>query len=157
MSNYSRNVNDLTPKCKQLHDAFNVKMKEKGLDYTVTCTARLENVQIALYAQGRDTLKNVNTLRYKAGLDPITEDENKKKVTWTLTSKHIVNDANPKSRAFDIALKGKDGKIHYDVKADINEDNKADYLQIGDIAKEVGLIWGGKFSSPDYCHLEEPK
>lgn len=133
-------------------------MDDAKLPFAVTCTARNVKVQVALYAQGRQTLEEVNTLRKIAGVAPITEEENKKKVTWTLNSKHIIDldDGNPEndsSRAFDIVLL-KDGKASWDIKVSVNGNDIPDYTEAGMIGESVGLKWGGRFSSPDYPHFE---
>jgi hypothetical protein len=47
-----------------------------------------------------------------------------------------------------------------DIKADVNNDNKSDYIQLGHLAKKVDpeIIWGGDWTkSKDYPHYEEPK
>ena len=44
-----------------------------------------------MWAQGRKPLEEVNTLRAKASMPPITEEENKRVVTWTMKSKHLPN------------------------------------------------------------------
>lgn len=69
--------------------AFDVAMKNAGIDYILTCTRRTQEEQQELWAQGRT----------KPG----------KKVTWTLKSKHI------DGRAFDIAII-KNGKVSWNVK-----------------------------------------
>lgn len=148
----------LVPQLKELYYKFYNKVKEGGIDIALTCTARELKDQVALYAQGRQSLVEVNELRRIAKLPAITDIENKKRVTWTLKSKHIINldDADPTNnlaKAFDIVIL-KDGKAIWDVKADTNSDNKADYIQLGEIGKSLGLTWGGSFSSPDNPHYE---
>jgi len=61
-----------------------------------------------------------------------------KKVTWTLKSKHI------ERKAFDIAMM-KNGKISWDAK---------DYDEPGKIGESVGLVWGGRWKSPDRPHFQ---
>ena len=119
---------------------------------------------MALYAQGRQSLTEVNILRKRAGLSPIISIENKK-VTWTMASRHIINLSNDDpndnlSYAIDFGILDKNGKYVGDVKADINNDNKSDYIQLGALAKKIdsGIIWGGDFKkSKDYPHYECPK
>lgn len=50
---------------------------------------RTIETQTAYYAQGRQSLDEVNRLRKIAGLAPINEATNKKIVTKTMNSKHI--------------------------------------------------------------------
>lgn len=75
----------------------------------VTFVDRTMEEQVALYAQGREQLNNVNILRKKAGMAPIDNTENSRKVTWTLASRHITNlhdddPVNDLSRAVDLGL-----------------------------------------------------
>jgi peptidoglycan L-alanyl-D-glutamate endopeptidase CwlK len=140
-------------------------MKDAKIPFTITCTARSIREQIALYAQGREELDDVNKLRMLAGIRPINEEENSRAVTWTMLSKHIIDlyDSNPlndKSDAFDIVILDKNGKGTYDMKADINADHISDYINAGNVGKSVGLRWGGDFKykngkpKPDYVHFE---
>lgn len=152
----SRKISDLTPNMQTLYLRFATAMREKGLFFTVTCTARTYAEQEALFAQGRKCLADVNALRSRVGLAPITEEANRRKVTWTLRSKHIVHSENEKACAFDIVLLDphNDLKGHYDLKADVNSDQIPDYAEAGKLGECVGLKWGGHFN--DYCHFEHP-
>lgn len=59
-------------------------------------------------------------------------------VTWTRHSKHN------ERKAFDIAIMDA-GKINWDEKA---------YLKPGEIGEAIGLVWGGRWKSPDYPHFQ---
>jgi len=117
-------------------------------------------IQVAYYAQGRENVATVNTLRAAAGLPRITVQQNKKKITWTLKSKHITNlddedIANDLSRAVDIGLKDHNGRYVGDSYADLNKDHIRDYKQIGLLGEELGkghIKWGGRFG--DEPHFE---
>jgi peptidoglycan L-alanyl-D-glutamate endopeptidase CwlK len=61
-------------------------------------------------------------------------------VTWTRNSKHITG------KAFDIVIM-ENGKPDWSVS------NPA-WTRAGVIGEGVGLIWGGKWHSPDYPHFE---
>lgn len=155
----SRAVADCTPSLRAKIEKFTIAMFSAGIPFTITCTARTVKEQLALWTQGRDDLFTVNALRYTAGLPPITEEQNKHKVTWTLKSKHLIdlddgNPGNDKSRAFDIAI-ARGGKPVWDVKVDVNADHIPDYAQAGQIGESVGLRWGGRFRSPDMPHFED--
>ena len=161
----SRDLNEATPRMKDFAiRLIGLAKEELNIRVIVTSVARLFEVQVALYAQGRDTLENVNKLRVRAKLAPITHKENKK-VTWTLASRHIINLSNDdptddKSHAIDFGILDKNGKYMGDIKADVNRDNKPDYIQLGSLAKKVDpeIIWGGDWKkSKDYPHYEEPK
>jgi peptidoglycan L-alanyl-D-glutamate endopeptidase CwlK len=154
----SRKIEDLIPKMQSFYLQFKAKMDAAKIPFVVTCTARTVKEQQALYAQGRNTLMEVNILRTMASLPPITEAENKYKVTTVLQSKHLtdVDDNNPnndKSRAFDIAIV-KDGKAIWDIKVNVNLNSEPDYIEAGKIGESIGLKWGGRFKSPDYPHFE---
>lgn len=101
--------------------------------------------QQALYAQGRQPLNVVNNLRTQAGLPPITAEENKGKVTDLRFGFHNVG------LAVDLVEDGDTNKIG------IQWSWKAikDYIQLGSIAKRVGLEWGGFWKSwKDYPHVQ---
>lgn len=154
----SRKVEDLTEKMQLLYSQFKTKMETAKISFILTCTARSVKEQQALYAQGRQSLMEVNIMRTMAGLPTITEEENKYKVTWTLQSKHLTDledgdSNNDKARAFDIAIM-KDGKATWDIKVNVNKNDKPDYEEAGIIGESIGLKWGGRFKSPDYPHFE---
>jgi peptidoglycan L-alanyl-D-glutamate endopeptidase CwlK len=154
----SRKIEDLTPEMQIAFSMFKEKMDEAGISFIVTCTARSVKEQYALYAQGRQPLEEVNALRKMAGLWLISEKENKRKVTWTLRSKHLVDlddgsADNDKSQAFDIVIT-KDKKAQWDIKVDVNDNDIPDYLEAGRIGESIGLRWGGRFKSPDRPHFE---
>lgn len=154
----SRLISDLTLSMQDKFALFRERMKEKNIPFVVTCTARTVKEQMALYAQGRNPVLHVNHMRYLAGMLPLSESQNKK-VTWTLNSRHLIdlddNDPdNNKSRAFDIVImRGK--MAAWDIKVDVNGDNIPDYQQAGEIGESVGLLWGGRFKSPDMPHFED--
>ena len=151
----SRKIEDLTAEMQIKYAKFAEKMAESNLQFIVTCTARAVSEQRALYAQGRQSINAVNSLRKEVGLPPISEQENKRKVTWTRNSKHLTDKNNPKAKAFDIVLKNPNGTVHWNTKLDNNNNGTPDYIEIGEIGESVGLRWGGRFSSPDYVHFEE--
>ena len=149
----STKITDLTPDLQKLYKRFAAKMKKAGIEFKITCTARTVAEQKALYAQGRETLQITNSLRARAGLPLIKSTENKRKITWTLNSKHIIKYETEKASAFDIVLL-KDNRVHWDVKVDVNKNQKADYLEAAEIGKSVGLKPGGFFKTPDFPHFE---
>lgn len=156
----SRKIEDLTLSMQKKFALFKAKMDAAKITFIVTCTARTVKEQQALYAQGRQTLDEINVLRAMAGLSPISALEAKNKVTSTLQSKHLVDldDGvleNDKSRAFDIAIV-KDKKATWDLKVNVNENETPDYFEAGKIGESVGLIWGGSWKNfKDYPHFEE--
>ncbi len=161
----SRDLNKTTPRMRDFANKLILKASDIGINVFVIEVDRPYQTQVAYYAQGRDTLESVNKLRKRAGLSPITESENKKKITWTMNSRHIVNLENDDknddySHAIDFGIKDNLGKYVGDSKADVNKDNKPDYIQLGKLAKEIDsdIIWGGDWvKNKDYPHYEEPK
>lgn len=152
----SRDVNDLTDTLKEKYFLFEKKMKEAQIPFIVTCTAREHIKHIMLFCQGRMALDDVNKIRASLHEPNIISEVENRKVTWTLNSKHITKPlfGIMKARAFDIAIL-KDGRLSWDIKVNVNQNEIPDYIEAGKIGKSVGLKWGGDFSTPDYPHLEE--
>lgn len=143
----------------ELIEAFLDACKKQGHRVIITSVDRDYKEQRALYAQGRESLEIVNMLRQQAGLAEIRGVENTRKITWTMNSRHIINldDErldNDLSYAFDFGLLDREGRYLGDVKADVNANNIADYLECALIGEGLGLKSGRKFKNPDYPHLE---
>ncbi len=67
-----------------------------------------------------------------------------------LTCKHCFTIAgSPASKAFDFILLDENNRI-------ISDGTDERYSLAGEIAKKIGLTWGGTFSRPDYDHVEIP-
>ena len=157
---FTKDISYLDPRMRKDIPEFLRIVEDAGLELKLSCTARLFKCQVALYAQGRQPLAEVNRLRKLAGMQPIlTAVEAKKKVTWTLVSKHLVNfdDTDPNndySQAFDFFLISKK-KAYWDVKANVNNNQIADYQEVGEIAESFGWEWGGRWKKkPDYPHIQ---
>lgn len=156
----SRAISELTDSCREKLGELIQLCEKHGVEFIVTFTSRTLEEQHALYCQGRQPLELVNQGRAALGWAPITEKQNRRPVTWTIRSKHVVDEQNPKARAFDVAIV-KDGKVTWDLKADFDKDGISDYLEVGHLGEAVGLKWGGRFVNskgkpiPDYAHFEE--
>jgi len=132
-----------------------------GIKIFVIDIDRDYKVQVAYYAQGRQPVDEVNILRRHVGLPPITSVQNKKKITWTMASKHICNldDSDPNndlSRAVDIGVMDDNKRYRGEGDADVNKDGAHDYEQIGKIGERIGqgrIKWGGRFG--DEPHFEQ--
>ena len=161
----SRNLDDAVYPIKLFANEL-IRRAKANLDLRVIVTSVMRTYleQVALYAQGRMPLSEVNIARKKAGMLPLEEKYNKV-VTWTLNSKHIINllddcPDNDKSKAVDFGIIDKDGKYRGDEKADTNLDNEKDYDQLGKMGEviavefEYPIIWGGTFRSPDKPHFQ---
>lgn len=144
----SRAVEALHPAVAGLCRKFISACKERGIRVVVTSTLRTEAEQLALFSQGRTALKVVNTLRKKAGMPAITEAQNKRTVTNSLTSAHQFG------CAFDVCIVREGKNPVWDIKADINANSIPDYEEIGRLGEAIGLAWGGRFRFRDMCHFE---
>lgn len=151
----SRDISQCVPWLQKKWFELKGLCASKGMNIRLSCTSRNCDEQSALYAQGRKTLSIVNHLRTKVNLLPITAAQNKRKVTWTLHSKHVISNTRPLSEAFDIFIQ-KDGVAVWDLKADVNNDNKPDYEHIAAIGRSIGLVCGADFKTPDYPHFQCP-
>lgn len=158
----SRDLNMATMFMKQFAIELTKKAKEElNLNVIVTSVERTFQHQMALYAQGRQSLEEVTLLRNGVGLPPITEEENSRCVTWTMASKHIINlldmdPLNDKSRAVDfgIIIGGK----YLANDKDIDADGIPEYEELGLLGERIGgskVKWGGRFKKPDKPHFEE--
>lgn len=154
----SRKITDCVPELQDRYADFKAKMQVRKIPFMLTCTARTFREQMALYAQGRQSLNEVNTLRKVAMMPLISLKENLYCVTWTMVSKHIINleddlATNDKARAFDIAI-FKDGKAIWEIKVSVNDNDIPDYLEAAEIGESVGLIAGARWKKPDYPHFQ---
>jgi peptidoglycan L-alanyl-D-glutamate endopeptidase CwlK len=116
-----------------------------GLNVITTDTLRSAAEQAAYYAQGRNSLAEVNRMRGLVGMAPIGEAANRSTITKASTA---AASWHGYGLAFDIAIVGPDGKtIVWSAKSDWNGDGKDDWASVGQLADEVGLEWGGNFTS----------
>lgn len=154
------------PKLREFVPKFISLAKSKlGLNVIVTCTARDIFEQTALYAQGRKSLGEVNKLRKIVNLPPISASDNKRQVTWTMKSRHIIDrhnsiDVDDFSYAVDVAILKENSKnIEWNIKADVNKDNESDYVQLVKLAHEIDpdIECGGDWKTPDYPHYQVRK
>lgn len=140
----SRKLEDLHPKVReQALELKRLAQEKLGLNIIFTQTLRTEEEQQALYSQGRNTLGVTNALRAKAGLAGITAKENKYIVT---KARSVKNSMHGYGLAFDIAITDLTGKKIDWGKADWNANNISDWDEVGRLADEVGLEWGGNWS-----------
>jgi hypothetical protein len=151
---------DMHPVLQVRYDAFKAIADQiEHLPYALNCVLRVYDEQLALHAQGRETLSVVNTLRTKAGMQPISESENKSKVTWTMNSKHFPVKAGKvgagTSRAFDVVVLKNGRTASWDLKWDADKDQIPDYEELALIAEQVGLVAGGH-AFGDWPHFQLP-
>lgn len=115
--------------------------------FIITSPPRTKAQQEALYAQGREPVQVVHALRKRALLPKISDAEAKIVVTWTLKSKHIIQNSGF-AEAFDFAPRP------------VNWNNTTAFDLMGkdfkDMAKSLGIrvVWGGDWKKPDRPHIE---
>jgi len=157
----SRNLEKAVPYLRTFVPLLIEAVRDRlGINIFIVDVDRDYKVQIAYYAQGRESVETTNRLRRIVGLPTITTKMNRKKITWTMNSKHITNleddeSFNDLSRAVDIGIKDDNGRYRGESQTDLNADGKHDYEQIGAIIEELGegkIKWGGRFG--DEPHFE---
>lgn len=138
-----RDIDALDPRMRDKVILLLDLLEEKKIEYAIIETRRSEDVQKAYFAQGRETLAEVNKKRKNAGLWEITEAQNRKKITWTLKSKHL------DGLAIDIGLRKGDAILW---SAPFSE-----WEKIGELGELVGLKWGGRWETRDCPHFQLPE
>ncbi len=150
----SRDMSDCVPELREKELLMRQAAALVGIRYIITCTARSHQEQLALFAQGRKPVEEVNRLRVAVKLPPITREKNRV-VTWTIDSMHIVGNGRVLSRAFDVAILKEGTKVpHWQIKVDTDNDGIADYMELALIGQDLGLRAGGLWKTPDYPHFE---
>lgn len=130
---------------KDLHDAIEplarsfltlatglLKQQSHALEVRILCTYRAQAEQDALYAQGRT----------KPGA----------KVTWVKNSAHNTDLPETKdgdAEAFDVGI-FENGRY---LKGDTARELEL-YRALGPIGEGIGLVWGGRWKTPDLPHYE---
>jgi hypothetical protein len=128
----------LDPVARPFFEDFLTRLDKRGLIYTVLETLRTWAVQKAYFAQGRETLPEINRLRKAAGLYLLGEAEGKRIVTQTMNSVHL------HGKAGDI-VPVLDGKIPWVITAE----NAELWRTFGHLGQEAGLEWGGTWAPVD--------
>ncbi|MDO6655250.1 M15 family metallopeptidase [Anaerobacillus sp. 1_MG-2023] len=122
---------DLHPKVNEARKALMNRAAEAGIEIVITAGHRTKEEQDALYEKGRSTGGQVVTNVAGGG------------------SYHNYG------LAIDFALKLDDGDVVWDMKRDDNGNGKSDWMEVVDMAKDLGFEWGGDWSSfKDYPHLQ---
>lgn len=103
----------------------------RGIEVVITHGYRSVEEQDALFAQGRSSSGNI------------------------VTNARGGESYHNYGLAIDFALRTPDGDIVWDMKRDDNGNGKADWMEVVDLAKELGFTWGGDWTNfPDYPHLQ---
>ncbi len=121
----------LHPVVENYQDELIEQAKAKGIDIIITDDFRTIEVQDSLYKRGRTTEGNIVT-NVKGG-----------------------NSYHNYGLAIDFALKLNNGDVIWDLSYDGNNNGEADWMEVVEIAKELGFEWGGDWKSfKDYPHLQ---
>lgn len=147
---------------KSLHPAFKLAvdrilndMHAKGWDAVIGSGMRSPEQQTALFAQGRESLSKVNSLRKAAGLPPISASENKKHVTNARAGQsnhNLTTFLLPSSRAAFYLVNGYAVDI---VSHRHGWDAVSQFwTDLGTLAKKYGCEWGGDWKKPDPAHVQ---
>lgn len=140
-----RDIDRLTPAAKKALTAAITDLEAKAIRFWINETLRTASVQEAYYAQGRKPLNEVNTLRQIAGLWSINSDENKRTITNTLKSVHLLGNA------VDICPANASGAPWWNAPI-------AEWQKIADVMKAHGFEWGGDwkdFKDTPHYQLKE--
>ncbi len=130
-----------------LAESFIAALKAQGIRHVVTSTNRTTAEQVALYAQGRESLEKVNTKRQIAGMFPIQPSENQYTVTNADGIKH--KSAHQGGRALDVVPASAAGNPVWPGPSDPR------WKAIGEIGEAVGFEWGGRWKDlPDFPHYQ---
>lgn len=115
---------------EELLEIYNEILKE-GVNIRFVYTLRTFAEQNALYAQGRTKPGKIIT-KAKGGL-----------------SMHNYG------LAVDFALLKNDKEVIWDLKADLDKDGKADWIEVVNIFKQYGWEWGGDWKFYDAPHMQK--
>lgn len=130
-------ISFLDPKLQMPCAEFLDKCISAGLATKLVFTWRSPEEQNAIFAKGRDDAGNI--IDHTKVVTNLRGDK----------SKHCcVIDGKPASQAFDFAI--------FEKGVYISDGTNVAYSKAGQIAKELGLVWGGDFihPRPDYDHIE---
>lgn len=147
----SRDIRDAHPALQELWAWLKPEaMRRYGIDIFLVATRRSNAEQTALYAQGRQSLREINRLRAIAGLGPVDPRDAGQRVTNVRAGQSAHNATPPGfSSAIDFGvLRG--GRYE--------QSDLSLYLPVARLARdkgaESGAFWGGNFQ--DYPHIQLP-
>lgn len=120
------------------HDEKLREMRVDGIE--VSETVRAVSTQMAYYSRGRMTVNDAIAMYKAAGLGPLSPEDARKPVTWTLDSKHL------KGEAIDL-VPMRDGRRWWGAPPEV-------WQRMGEIGEAHGLRWGGRWKNKDSPHYE---
>ncbi|ETT35199.1 peptidase M15B and M15C DD-carboxypeptidase VanY/endolysin [Paenibacillus sp. FSL R5-192] len=107
------------------------KAARRGIAIVITHGYRSSEEQDALFNQGRSSAGNI------------------------VTNARGGESYHNYGLAIDFALRTPEGDVVWDMERDDNGNGKADWMEVVDLAKELGFTWGGDWANfPDYPHLQ---
>ncbi|MCF7758395.1 M15 family metallopeptidase [Paenibacillus xylanexedens] len=107
------------------------KAARRGIVIVITHGYRSSEEQDALFNQGRSSAGNI------------------------VTNARGGESYHNYGLAIDFALRTPDGDVVWDMERDDNGNGKSDWMEVVDLAKELGFTWGGDWANfPDYPHLQ---
>lgn len=149
----SKRIEDLNPDLAAVYaeaKAAYIAAHPGGLRPQLSETARPPLVQTAYYAQGRQSLAEINKLRHLAGLNPIGAVEAGRKITNAKAGQSPHN-FQP-SRAFDVMLVNPDGSANW---VDANYLHFAEYVKAAAAKLKIAVSQGAYWKSfRDMPHTE---
>lgn len=149
-----RDINTLHPLVKEKALLLKERaLSDLNLRIVITECLRSALEQEALYAQGRLPLEEINALRKAAGMYLLDANQAAKKVTKARTA---ADSFHGYGLAFDVAITDQEGRrIEWSDKSDWNDDDINDWQQVGQLGVDLGLVWGGNWTSfPDMPHYQ---
>lgn len=136
----SRSLDNLKPHVRTALVAHRADLGSKGINTAITFTTRTDMEQKALYAQGRRSLDDVNSLRRQAGLPEIGRLENRYTVTncdgIKLRSRH------QDGLAYDLAVIDDKGGLSWHPPLNVLK-------TMGESGEALGMEWGGRWPPLD--------
>jgi peptidoglycan LD-endopeptidase CwlK len=126
-----------------------------GLKISITDTLRTNAEQIALYANSRKPLAEINALRKAAGMPATTAAEATK---WLTDAKDATRSYHGYGLAFDWVLLDPSGtKAVWEKGADFNKNQQRDWFEVAALTRDIpglesGAYWSSKIDLP-HCQM----
>jgi peptidoglycan L-alanyl-D-glutamate endopeptidase CwlK len=148
----SNKIADLKQPARDMATESGRLLKLAGIPYVDTSTLRTDAEQIALHAQGREPLDEVNRLRKIAGMRGLPAKEN----NWTVTNCDGVKTKSNHQSGLAV------DRVPADAKGNPIWPHPSDprWMQIATVMEACGFKWGGRWTKekdgidPDMPHYE---